>query len=214
MITYSYSSLKTYEQCPQKFKFGRIDKLPEPSGEAAERGKTLHSAIEANVKGETDILPIEIEHVRPSINELKVMGAEAEKEFAIDLDWKPVSFFDKKARFRGIIDIYAKNGEKAIVLDWKSGKVRDYSDQVRVYAAVSFALDDELQLVKPVIAFIDQKKEQEYPSIPREVYPSIRADVERRMSAIDNDSVYAPNPGFLCKWCHYRKSNGGPCRWA
>ena len=214
MITYSYSSLKTYEQCPQKFKFGRIDKLPEPSGEAAERGKTLHSAIEANVKGESDILPPEIEHVRPSINELKTMGAIAEKEFAIDLDWKPVAFFDKKARFRGIIDIYAKNGEKAIVLDWKSGKVRNYSDQVRVYAAVSFALDDELQLVKPVIAFIDQKKEQEYPSIPREVYPSIRADVERRMSAIDNDSVYAPNPGFLCKWCHYRKSNGGPCRWA
>jgi len=213
MITYSYSSIKTYEQCPQKFKFGRIDKLPEPSGEAAERGKKLHSYIEANIKNESDILPEEIEHIRPSINELKSMNAEAEKQFAIDLDWKPVQFFDKNARFRGVIDIYAKNNDKAVVLDWKSGKVRDYSDQVRVYAAVSFAIDEELQSVKPVISFIDQKKEVEYPSIPREVYPSIRAELERRMSTIDNDSVFAPNPNFLCRWCHYRKDNGGPCKW-
>jgi RecB family exonuclease len=213
MITYSYSSIKTYEQCPQKFKFGRIDKLPEPSGEAAERGKKLHSYIEANIKNESDILPEEIEHIRPSINELKSMNAEAEKQFAIDLDWKPVQFFDKNARFRGVIDIYAKNNDRAVVLDWKSGKVRDYSDQVRVYAAVSFAIDEELQSIKPVISFIDHKKEVEYPSIPREVYPSIRAELERRMATIDNDSVFAPNPNFLCRWCHYRKDNGGPCKW-
>jgi CRISPR/Cas system-associated exonuclease Cas4 (RecB family) len=212
-MTYSYSSIKTYEQCPQKFKFGRIDKLPEPSGEAAERGKALHSAIEANIKGETNVLPIEIEHIRSSINELKTMNAVPEKQFAIDIDWKPVTFFSKKARFRGVIDIYAKNNDKAIVLDWKSGKVRDYSDQVRTYAAVSFAIDEELQAIKPIIAFIDQKKEVEYPSIPREVYPSLRAEIERRMSKIDNDTVYAPNPGILCKWCHYRKDNGGPCQW-
>lgn len=212
-MTYSYSSIKTYEQCPQKFKFGRIDKLPEPSGEAAERGKALHSAIELSIKGELETLPDEIAHLQGEINDLKAMNAETEKQFAIDQDWKPVTFFDKKARFRGVIDIYAKNGDRAIVLDWKSGKVRDYSDQVRVYAAVSFALDDELQLVKPLIKFIDQKKEQEYPSIPREVYPSLRAEIERRMAHIDDDKVYAPNPGFLCKWCHYRKDNGGPCQW-
>ena len=212
-MTYSYSSIKTYEQCPQKFKFGRIDKLPEPSGEAAERGKSLHSAIEANVKGESDVLPTEIEHLREEIKDLRSMNAVADKQFAIDQDWKPVQFFSKQARFRGIIDIYAKDTTRAIVLDWKSGKVRDYSDQVRVYAAVSFALDDELELVKPVIKYIDQKKEQEYPSIPREVYPSLRAEIDRRMTKIDNDTVYAPNPGFLCRWCHYRKDNGGPCQW-
>ena len=40
---FSNSSIKTYEQCPYKFKLTRVDGLVEPAGEAAERGKLIRS---------------------------------------------------------------------------------------------------------------------------------------------------------------------------
>jgi putative RecB family exonuclease len=42
----SPSSISTFKQCPLKFKFSRIDKLPEPPTEATLRGNFVHDVLE------------------------------------------------------------------------------------------------------------------------------------------------------------------------
>ena len=50
-MSFSNSSIKTYEQCPFKYKLTRIDHLQEPAGEAADRGKRIHAEFENMLNG-------------------------------------------------------------------------------------------------------------------------------------------------------------------
>lgn len=45
-LTMSPSRMAAFIQCPQRFKFEYLDKLPSPAGEAAVRGTTVHRALE------------------------------------------------------------------------------------------------------------------------------------------------------------------------
>lgn len=212
-MAHSYSSIKTYEQCPAKYKFTRIDKLPEPSGPAAERGKVIHAEIEAVLKGQLELVCAELEYLLPRMDDWKNKNAESELEFAIDSDWNAVAFSDSSAMFRGIIDLYYEQGDTAVVLDFKTGKERDYLDQVRVYAAVILATKPHIQRVIPQIEFIDTQKSTEYMTFTQQDLAHMKADIQGRMNIIAYDKFFAANPSGLCRFCHFRKDNGGPCKW-
>lgn len=209
----SYSAVKTYEQCPSKYKFSRIDRLPEPSGPQAERGKTLHAEIENALKNNLPLLSDDVKHLAERIEEWKVVGAVSEMEIAVTDDWKETSFDDKDSLFRGIIDLYYEENDCAIVIDFKTGKIRDYSDQVAVYAALVMSCKPHIQSVRPIIEFIDHRQTTNYAVHKREDLEKMQKDLQTRVHRVQFDPVYAPNPSFLCRYCHYRKDNGGPCKW-
>lgn len=50
---YSASQLKTYHDCPRKWFLAKVLDYPEPTSEAAERGKALHAQVEAYIKDGT-----------------------------------------------------------------------------------------------------------------------------------------------------------------
>ena len=62
-MIHSYSAVKLHEQCARKYKFIRIDKLKDSSGEAANRGKLIHEELEAILKGGLPLLSEEIAHL-------------------------------------------------------------------------------------------------------------------------------------------------------
>jgi len=43
--------------------------------------------------------------------------------------------------------------------------------------------------------------------------PGLQAWVTEKVMKIENDDIFAPNPSYACRWCHFRKNNGGPCQW-
>lgn len=212
-MSQSYSSIKLYEQCAAKYKFSRIDRLPEPTGPAAERGKMIHAELESILKGGLEILCEEAEHLLPKIDVWKEQDAKSEMEFAVNNRWDPVDFNDPTYMLRGIIDLYIEDGDRAIVLDFKTGKERDYTDQVAVYATVILATKPHINEVVPAIEFIDTKKSLTYNVIHRKDLQYLKQSVEGRVNIIERDKIYAPNPSGLCRFCHYRKDNGGPCKW-
>jgi len=212
-MAHSYSAVKLYEQCPARYKFNRIDRLPEPSGPAAERGTMIHSEIEEAIKGGLGLLSQEVIYLSPKISEWKDLKAASELKFAIDSDWNPVEYTSDTAMFRGIIDLYVEKDDVSTVLDFKTGKDRDYSDQVMVYASVILASKPHIQTVKLVIEFIDLKKSTEYAAVTRQQLNEMKVSLVDRLNTLKGDKIFAPNPSFLCKWCHYRKDNGGPCKW-
>lgn len=213
MKTQSYSAIKTYDQCPAKYKFGRIDGLKEPSGPAADRGKLIHAEIEAVLKGELELVCEELVYLLPQMDRWREQNARSEMEFAVDDMWNPVEFNDPSAIFRGVIDLYIEQGNRAIVLDFKTGKERDYLDQVRVYATVILATKPHIHEVLPVIEFIDSQKTQEYSVIYGRDIEYLKSDIRGRINIISHDKFFTANPSGLCKFCHFRKDNGGPCKW-
>jgi CRISPR/Cas system-associated exonuclease Cas4 (RecB family) len=210
---FSFSRLKTYDQCAAKYKFTYIDKLPQPTGPAAERGKMIHAEIEELVKGKLPLYSEITEYLEPKILEWRNKNAQAELEFAVDKDWNEVPYDSKQARFRGVIDLYYEEDNVATVLDHKTGKERDYADQLITYATVIFSIKPHIDNILPVIEFIDKKKTVKYDAISKNKLGSMKVDLGFKFMAIENDNIFAPNPGYLCNYCHYRKNNGGPCKW-
>ena len=209
----SYSAIKLYEQCPLKYKFNRIDKLPEPSGDAASRGTLIHAELEHLINGELQLMTNDVKHMRPKIDAWRDSKAKPEMQFSVNGQWLAVEYGNPTAMLRGVIDLYIEDGNIATVIDFKTGKDRDYSDQVTVYAAVILASKPHIDKVKIAIEFVDLKKTTEYATITRDQLEELKASIARRMYIIGNDQIFAPNPSFLCRFCHYRNDNGGPCRW-
>ena len=212
-MAYSYSAVKLYEQCPSRYKFSRIDRLQEPSGDAATRGSLIHSEIEAIIKGELPLVSDVVQYLVPQLNKWKLSNAQSEMQFAIDDKWNLVDYKDKNAWFRGVIDLYFEENDVATVLDFKTGKERDYSDQVIVYAAVVLATKPHINRVNLAIEFLDSQKNVQYARITRDELGKYKDELTDRINTINKDNIFAANPSGLCKFCHFRKSNGGPCKW-
>jgi len=213
-MAHSYSAIKLYEQCPLKYKFSRIDELQEPSGEAAARGSSIHLEIEEILKGGLALITHkELIYLLPQLEQWRKANAFSEMQFAVDLFWNAVDYKSDKAWFRGVIDLYLEEGNTATVLDFKTGKERDYSDQVIVYAAVVLATKPHINRVNLAIEFIDSQKNVQYARITREELDKHKDSLSHRINAIKTDKIFAPNPSGLCKFCHFRKDNGGPCKW-
>lgn len=211
-MSFSHSSIKSYEACPLKYKLTRIDGLKEPSGDAAERGKRIHKELEDALNKE-GILSEEIMHIQPAINILLAQNAKPEVAFGFTKDWTACAFDATDVWLRGVIDVFILDGKKAIVKDWKTGKERDYTDQVKLYATMVFATHPEVEEVELEFVYIDLKKTSKVGAIKRDEFAQLKKWVESRIEKIKNDTLFSPNPSFACKWCHFRKENGGPCSW-
>lgn len=211
-MSFSNSSIKTYEQCPFKYKLTRIDHLQEPAGEAADRGKRIHAEFENMLNG-LGLVTEDMEHWLPYIEELKQHKAMPEFEVGFTRDWQSCDFKDKDVWLRGIFDVFYVDGSTAYIADWKTGKERDYEEQLRLYGVMVLAKYPEVQEVQLEIIYIDLKKRVSYQTMHRGDFEQLKTWVIKRIQKIENDDVFAPHPSFGCKWCHFRKDNGGPCQW-
>jgi CRISPR/Cas system-associated exonuclease Cas4 (RecB family) len=209
--SYSNSSIKTYQQCPFKYKLTRIDKLSEPTGEAAERGKNIHKEFEDALKGMlfSDAYEYWIEYIT-SLIQNKV---QSEVPFGITKDWKACDFEADDVWIRGIVDAMYIKDDVMHILDWKTGKERDYADQLNMYATIMLAIHPEINKVTMEICYIDLNKKSSYGHMTRDTFENNKQAIIDLVTKIENDDIYAPKPDYLCRWCHFRKSNGGPCKW-
>lgn len=211
-MQHSNSSIKVYEQCPFKFKLTRIDRLQEPSGDAANRGKQIHAEFETAIIGLPLIDP-QYNYWLEYIDVLRTKATQVESKFAITREWSICNFDDPMAWIRGIYDAIYFENDSAHVLDWKTGKERDYADQLRLYATIILATNPSINRVSMEICYIDLEKRVSYGIVLRDHLDDLKKWLTERITKIESDTVFAPKPDYGCKWCHFRKSNGGPCIW-
>jgi CRISPR/Cas system-associated exonuclease Cas4 (RecB family) len=212
MRSFSHSSIKTYEDCPFKYKLTRIDKLQEPTGDAAQRGKDIHTTFE-NAIDLQQKLGDAFTYWDDYIAELILKGAKSEVQFAITKDWSRTDFLAANAWLRGIYDVLWIDGSSAHVLDWKTGKERDYGDQLQLYATIIMSEHPEVDVVTTEICYIDANKRHNSDTFTRNDYTKLKQWVTWRIAKIESDDIFAPKPSNNCRWCHFRKNNGGPCQW-
>ena len=128
--TWSFSTLKSYEQCPWRVKLHKVDKIKQDSGEAAERGTVFHDALEHYVRGTGDDIPTDrkskIEVFVKDIDELKALYVQRvvtlEERWGIRKDWSPCSWEDDEIWGKGALDGFVieasgLQGKEAVTFD-------------------------------------------------------------------------------------------------
>ena len=140
---YSFSRLDLYEKCPWAYKKVIQEGLPRISNEAMVTGKTVHALIAdylvrlISQKQQTDwewaegadpkdalpdILQIWERFYNSFVLPPALEAYGVEHKLAFNRNWQPCEFSAPEAYFRMVVDFHFRQGELAVVLDWKSNR--------------------------------------------------------------------------------------------
>jgi CRISPR/Cas system-associated exonuclease Cas4 (RecB family) len=127
-------------------------------------------------------------------------------------EWEQVEWFDRRTYCRVIFDAVLKVGDDVIVVDHKTGKKRpeEHTDQLRLYALAAFKLWPDVTKVHAQIIYVDQGERLKM-DFHKPVEESLQEYWDERADKLRSDDTFVPRPNPGCRWCHFRKSNGGPC---
>lgn len=160
-FAWSYSALGRYESCPkQYYHINLIKDVKDEYGdsEAGAEGNAIHAALFRRVtKG--DSLPLPLRHLEPMA--AKFANAPGEKhgelKLALNRDFEPTDFFASDVYLRAIIDLAIVRGSRAIVVDWKTGKIKDDFTQLSMSAAVLAQYMPELETFDLAFVWLKHK---------------------------------------------------------
>ena len=210
-VTWSYSALNAFETCPRRYYLTKISKqVKEPQSAEMSEGNAVHKALELHIKG-TQYLPDEYKKWLPAVEMVKNASGEvmAERKFALTQNFEETTYFAKDVWMRGVFDVAILNGNKAAIIDWKTGKRKFDADQLKLFAASAFKLWPHVTEVNTSFVWLKEGKADndkfvadDSPKLWREF--SIR--VERMEVAADTQN-YPPRPSGLCRgWCPVGKA--------
>ena len=209
-ITWSYSSLKTFEQCPKKYYHLRVAKdVKDEGSEATIYGKEVHKAAEEYIKLGTPI-PKKFEFLQDVCDAFNTIDGEKHCELKLGvkrtlLGYEPCGFFDKEVWWRGIGDLVIVNGTLAFSIDYKTSKNAKYADmkQLDVLAAALFTHFPQVEKIKSGLVFVISG-EFVHKEHTRELRDSYFASFDEgldRLAAAQETGVWNANTGPLCRFC-------------
>lgn len=147
-------------------------------------------------------------------------GVEAELMLAFTESWDPCDWKDwGRAWVRIKIDLLkppTKPDYIVGIVDQKTGRPKDdYGQQLELYAIGAFLRYPQAQIADTRLWYLDEgvirpEKEKDG-QFKRKDLPKLQKLWEKRVIPMLNDTVFAPKPGPQCRYCHFRKSNRGPC---
>lgn len=221
--SWSWSRYAVYCECPLKFKLKFLLKREEPGGPAMARGKSIHDMADAFVRDKLSALPAELKNFAAEFRMLKKVKAKTEADARIGLDrgWSPVDYFDwARCWLRVVIDAkYVKKvgrtTRRLVVIDHKTGRVYgDNAEQLELSAVASLCAEPDVDEVEVQNWYLDQGLQlPEKPLVySRDEQGSLVEAWTKKVYPMFSDKRHAAKPGDYCRRCHFRKANGGPCR--
>ena len=210
MTAWSYSSIKTFDQCPKKYYHLKVAKdVKDEPGEAADYGTAVHLAAEEFIRDGKPI-PEKFAFIRPALERLAAFPGEKHCELRLGLtktSWgfDPCGFFDKNVWYRGIVDLLILDGEKAWMIDYKTGKNAKYADmkQLDLMAGALFVKYPELQVIKSGLLYVVSKEFPKKTHVREELdtYLSVFDEKLDQLADAMEHGVFNPKSGPLCGWC-------------
>ena len=157
-ITWSYSSLALYQQCPKKYYHLKVAKdIKEELGEAITFGNEIHKIAEEYVAKDKPI-PEKYKSIEAALKALKDMEGDklCENKLGLTVDFEPCGFFDKKVWWRGVADLIILQGDTILTVDYKTGKKSQYADlkQLEILALALFKHYPQVKRVKAGLLFL------------------------------------------------------------
>ena len=218
---WSFSTLTKFEECPFRVYLNKVERLPEPSGPAAERGTAIHTLAEDYVQGVIGELPDELKHYKTSFEELRTLYADAKVEVEGDWGftqaWEPTGWVAPDTWARIKLDVYVSESEtSARAIDHKTGKKwgneLKHGSQLMTYAVACFMRDPKLEYLETELWYLDHKHGPTIQSYTREQATMFQPGIHERAIKMTTCTEFDPKPSkHNCRWCHYAKS--GACEW-
>jgi CRISPR/Cas system-associated exonuclease Cas4 (RecB family) len=208
---WSYSSLTSYETCPRRFYLTRISKqVSEQQTDATRHGNEVHQALEKYVGGSAG-LPEKYSSYKPVADKLR--AAEGNKlleyKFGLTKALTPTTFFGEDVWVRGVLDVCIVQEKKAVVLDYKTGKRKLDTDQLRLFAGAALSLWSYVKEVKTGYIWLQTNQmdtEVFKPDQKYEIFQDFSARVHR-MEKSQESGEWPARPSGLCKnWCPVGKA--------
>jgi ATP-dependent exoDNAse (exonuclease V) beta subunit len=210
MTTWSYSSLKTFEQCAKKYYHLKVLKdVKDEGSEATIYGNEAHKAAEDYVSAGTP-LPARFSYMQKTLDALLAIPGEKYCELKLgvelsDTGYLPCDFFGEEVWWRGIADLLIINEDIGYLVDYKTSKNAKYADtkQLDILAAAVFTRFPELRKLKSALAFVVSNEfvKKEHTSDLRKSYFATFTPELDRLSVAEDTGVWNANSGPLCKFC-------------
>jgi len=213
-IALSHSRLSTFKSCPRKFKLQYIDKaFPDDSDNPNfVRGNRVHKQLEdylmwINSGGAIaePSLGREALNVVPIIQKVHANYSTVmpEQQLATTKDWGKTGWFAKNVVYRAILDLIGLFKKSGIIIDYKTGKVRDYDEyggQLHLNATMLFAIYEELEVIDVAYVFADHKQTISV-RFYRKDFQEFRSYFDDQHRIVNTEEKWEPKINQYCKWC-------------
>jgi len=207
VTAWSYSSIKTFDQCPKKYYHLKVAKdVKDEAGEAAIYGTAVHEVAEQYIRDGVPI-PEKFKFMRPIVEKLDEVEGEkhCELKLGVTRDLEPCGFFGKDVWWRGIVDLVVIDKDRAIMVDYKTGKNEKYADpkQLDLMAGALFAHYPELEIIKSALLYVvsnDFVPKMHYRHNLHD-YMAVFRDELDRLEGAEQSGVWNAKSGPLCGWC-------------
>ena len=206
---WSFSSIKTFDQCPKKYYHLKVAKdfQEDQNAEHLIYGTRFHEAAEFYIRDDKP-LPHEFNYAKATLDRLKAFPGEklCEYEMGLTENLEPCGFKDPNVWWRGIADLIVLRDDVAFVLDYKTGKSAKYADtkQLKLLAAAVFTHYPEIKVIKAGLLFVVSKDfiKEEYDCHFRLAYFEQFRPLVQQLEDCHNNGVWNPKRNFSCKaWC-------------
>ena len=209
-ITWSYSSIKTFAQCPKKYYHLKVAKdVQDSAGDAALYGTEMHKAAEDYIKLGTP-LPPKFVFLQAFMDAVKNIPGKKYCELKMGIkkvDDKLVAceFDDPDYWWHGIADLLIIDGYKAYSMDYKSSKNARYADpkQLDLVAYAIFLHFPEVKVVKSALAFVVSGEfvKKEHLVTERSDYIKVFDRELEQLADAHECGVWNAKTSPLCKFC-------------
>jgi len=201
----SFSALNNFETCPKKFWHLRVERdVKEEEGEALKYGKRVHKALELYVdKGKK--MPADLEYLAPHVEKFRNLSAtrHCEMELAINERYKPVGWFDKDVWIRAKLDLVIIGARRALLVDYKTGKMKDDGfTQLKLAAAMLMLHFKELECVDMAYLWTQHDGVTTREEFNRADFVQVWNEMMPRLIAFEEAHVrdnFPARPSGLCK---------------
>jgi len=224
--SYSHSQLNRWINCPQTWKFAKIDKLPQMESILQTQGQIVHDKVDTYIKhlvknsltsditwpGLTEGLdglpegPDLMDRFARSFLLNPETHYDSEYEIAITEKGKLTGWWSKDAWFRFKIDKVDIKEGRLVITDWKSGWNTDIDKfQLEVYAWGITYIDivrtkwDTILVKNHFIRYRLEKSVE----IPISAIAAIEKKVRKIVAQMEKAKKFPAKPGSFCSLCGY-----------
>jgi len=206
VFTWSYSSLKEYQNCPKKYHEIRVLKnYTVKETEQMRYGTEVHKALEDYVRDGVELAK-NYQRFKPFVDKLISIPGEkyCEYEMALTYNREPCDFKSEDRWVRGIADLVIVDGDYAFIIDYKTGSNK-YPDpkQLRLMALMLFTYFPDVKKIKAGLLFVMHNSfiSEEYLRKDMDKSWAMFEQPLKRLETSYDNNKWQANPTPLCKWC-------------
>jgi PD-(D/E)XK nuclease superfamily len=205
-VAWSYSVLSQFKTCPKQYFHEKILKdFKQAENEHSSYGKEVHKALELRVS-KARPLPPNMRQYEPVIDKLARTTGEkyCEMRLALNANFQPVDFFARDVFCRAVIDLLVVANTKGILLDYKTGKVKEDYAQLELAGAMVYKAMPELTELKLVYYWLKENKLTSKKLLPEDCHAvwSQNLPVVNRLEHAIKTNEFPARPSGLCeKYC-------------